>query len=63
MRYMIRMNITKTVLKCNNCHPNNELSILNPRWCGTEEMKKFMSLGGVHYDKETDSTITWIGQN
>ena len=29
---MIRMNITKTVLKCSNCDPNHELDILNPRW-------------------------------
>lgn len=29
---MIRMNITKTVLRCNNCDPNHELDILNPRW-------------------------------
>lgn len=26
------MNITKTVLKCNNCDPNHELDKLNPRW-------------------------------
>ena len=35
------MNITKTVLKCNNCDPNHELDILNPRWSSIGKQIEF----------------------
>lgn len=35
------MNITKTVLKCDNCDPNNELDKLNPRWSSVGKQIEF----------------------
>ena len=41
---MIRMNITKTVLKCTNCDPNNELDKLNPRWSSVGKKKNIVKI-------------------
>lgn len=38
---MIRMKIYKTVLRCNNCDPNDELDKLNPRWSSVGNRKEY----------------------
>lgn len=45
---MIRMNITKTVLKCSNCDPNHELDILNPRWSSTQKSEYRKGFVGIY---------------
>ena len=45
---MIRMNITKTILKCSNCDPNHELDILNPRWSSTQKSEYRKGFVGIY---------------
>ena len=45
---MIRMNITKTVLKCSNCDPNHELDILNPRWSSSKKAEYRKGFVGIY---------------
>ncbi len=45
---MIRMKITNTVLKCNNCDPNNELDKLNPRWSSSKKAEYREGFIGIY---------------
>lgn len=62
---MIRMNITKTILKCNSCDPNHELDILNPRWSSSKKAEYRKGFVGIYetekfpadYNKKLDELI------
>lgn len=45
---MMRMNITKTILKCSNCDPNHELDILNPRWSSAPKAEYRKGFVGIY---------------
>ena len=42
------MKITNTVLKCNNCDPNNELDKLNPRWSSSKKAEYREGFIGIY---------------
>ncbi len=63
--YMIRMKITKTVLKCKNCDPNHELDKLNPRWSSGKKAEYYKGFVGIYstekspidYNEKLDNLI------
>ena len=47
------MKINKTVLKCTNCDPNNELDKLNPRWSSVgKQIEFYKGFIGIYTTKE-----------